>query len=262
MVISHPGPSLTARIYPPLLTFLGAAAVLEGASRLHLIGKSFPPVTQDVAALARDFGHRTFWVSFLQTMQGWFIGLAIAVVAGVLIGVVVGVSPLMYRATRPLIEFLRPIPSVALIPLVVLLYGLGMTSKLFLIVFASVWPILIQTTYGVREPDDTAINTARVLGIRRLRTTVSVTLRAAMPLISTGVRIASTIALMLAIIAELVIGSPGLGNAVNLARSAGQFDRMYGLIICTGLIGWLLNSLFMALERRVLWWHGPYRRYI
>lgn len=262
MATLNPSAGMIARLYPPLLTFLGAAALLEAASRLHLVGKSFPPVTQDLAALAGDLVRKTFWVSVLQTLEGWFVGLCIAVVAGVLIGVIVGVSPLIYRATRPLIEFLRPIPSVALIPLVVLLYGLGMTSKLVLIVFASVWPILIQTTYGVREPDDTAINTARVLGIGRLRTTMSITLRAAMPLISTGVRIASTIALMLAIIAELVIGSPGLGNAVNLARSAGQFDRMYGLIICTGLIGWLLNSVFMALERRVLWWHGPYRRYI
>ena len=179
--------------------------------------------------------------------------------AGVPVGLLVGSSRWAYRALRVPIEFLRPIPSVALIPLAVLIYGTGLESKVFLAAFASFWPLLIQTIYGVQDVDPVATDTARSFGLGRLARLYRVTVPSAVPYIATGIRISSAVALILAVTAELVIGSDGLGQAINLARSGGNIDLMYALIIATGLLGWVLNIGATAIERRVLHWHPSQR---
>ena len=169
---------------------------------------------------------------------------------------------MLYHAFRPAIEFLRPIPSVALIPLAILVYGTGLQSKVFLVAFASIWPLLIQTIYGARDLDPIALETARSFRIRRSDRILRVTLMGAVPYIATGLRISSATALILAITAELIVGSAGLGREINIARQGGAVDIMYALIVTTGLVGWGLNSLFAAGERRVLHWHPSHREAI
>ena len=167
---------------------------------------------------------------------------------------------MLYHAFRPAIEFLRPIPSVALIPLAILVYGTGLQSKVFLVAFASIWPLLIQTIYGARDLDPIALETARSFRIRRSDRILRVTLMGAVPYIATGLRISSATALILAITAELNVGSAGLGREINVARSSGAVELMYALIITTGLLGWLLNIATTHAERRVLHWHPSQRQ--
>jgi ABC-type nitrate/sulfonate/bicarbonate transport system permease component len=176
------------------------------------------------------------------------------------VGLLLGFNQMLYHAFRPAVEFLRPVPSVALIPLAILVYGTGLQSTVFLVAFASTWPLLIQTIYGARDLDPVALETARSFRIRRRDRVLRVTLMGAIPYIATGLRIASATALILAITAELIIGSPGLGREINIARQGGAADLMYALIVTTGLLGWGLNSLFAAGERRVLHWHPSQRR--
>jgi ABC-type nitrate/sulfonate/bicarbonate transport system permease component len=157
------------------------------------------------------------------------------------------------------IEFLRPIPSVALIPLAVLVYGTGLESKVFLAVFASFWPLFVQTLYGVQDVDPVVTDTARSFGLGRFERIWRIRLPAAVPYIATGVRISSAVALILSVTAELVIGSAGLGRSISVAQSGGAIDVMYALIIATGILGWLLNILATRGERRVLHWHPSQR---
>jgi ABC-type nitrate/sulfonate/bicarbonate transport system permease component len=187
------------------------------------------------------------------------IALALATAIAVPAGIVIGSSRLLYRALRGVIEFLRPIPSVALIPLAILIYGSGLESKVFLATFASVWPLLMQTLYGVQDVDPVATDTARSFGFGRTSRLLRVTLPSAVPYIATGVRISAAVALILCVTAELVIGSPGLGREINLARQGEAVDLMYALIIATGLLGWGLNAIFAWSERRVLHWHASQR---
>ena len=175
------------------------------------------------------------------------------------LGLLIGSSRWAYRALRVPIEFLRPIPSVALIPLAVLIYGQGLQSKVFLAAFASFWPLLIQTIYGVQDVDPVATDTARSFGLGRAERIWRVTVPSAVPYIATGIRISSAVALILAVTAELVIGAAGLGREINVARSGGNLDVMYALIVATGLLGWLLNLATSAGERRVLHWHPSQR---
>jgi ABC-type nitrate/sulfonate/bicarbonate transport system permease component len=166
---------------------------------------------------------------------------------------------LLDRALRAVIEFLRPIPSVALIPLAVLVWGTGLESKVFLAAFASTWPLLMQTLYGVQDVDPIATDTARSFGFSRSQRLLRVTLPSAVPYIATGVRISAAVALILAVTAELVIGAPGLGREINLARQGGAVDLLYALIAVTGLLGWGLNAGLTRVERRVLHWHPSHR---
>ena len=195
----------------------------------------------------------------LNTLQGWALGLGLAILLAVPAGILVGSSALAYRALRVPIEFLRPIPSVALIPLAVLVYGTGLESKVFLAVFASFWPLFVQTMYGVQDVDPVVTDTARSFGLGRFERIWRIRLPAAVPYIATGVRISSAVALILAVTAELVIGSAGLGRSISVAQSGGAIDVMYALIIATGMLGWLLNILATRGEKRVLHWHPSQR---
>jgi ABC-type nitrate/sulfonate/bicarbonate transport system permease component len=245
------------------LPWIGVASVLvlfELLSRSELISsRSLPPVTEWAQALLDVVGEESFWTAVGNTLQGWALGLGIASAIAIPLGIVLGSSRLLYRALRAVIEFLRPIPSVALIPLAVLVWGTGLSSKVFLAAFASTWPLLMQTLYGVQDVDPVSTDTARSFGFGRVQRLLRVTLPSAVPYIATGVRISSSVALILAITAELVIGSAGLGREINLARQGGAIDLMYALIVVTGLLGWALNAVLARVERRALHWHPSYR---
>jgi ABC-type nitrate/sulfonate/bicarbonate transport system permease component len=234
--------------------------VLELLTRGEVISpRYFPPPSEMFAALFDELGTSEFWSAVGSTLQGWALGLGIAALIAIPLGIVIGSSRLLYRSLRAVIEFLRPIPSVALIPLAVLIYGSGLESKVFLAAFASTWPLLMQTLYGVQDVDPVATDTARSFGFSRPQRMLRVTLPSAVPYIATGVRISAAVALILAVTAELVIGSPGLGREINIARQSEATDIMYALIVATGLIGWLINALFARGERRVLHWHPSQR---
>lgn len=236
-------------------------SALELASRTGLLPRQwFPPVTEMYVELAGLVVGVPLWVEVGRTLGGWAAGLLLATVLAVPAGMLLGASALAFRQVRVVIEFLRPVPSVALIPLAVLVLGTGLETKVFLVAFATFWPILFQTIYGVQDVDPVATDTARSYGLGPLARFGQVTLPSAAPYIATGLRIASAIALVLAVTAELVIGAPGLGQAIVVAQSGGAITLMYALIIATGLLGWALNAVFSAGERRLLHWHPAQRR--
>jgi ABC-type nitrate/sulfonate/bicarbonate transport system permease component len=235
-------------------------ALLELVVRVGIIpSRYFPPMTTTFATLFKQLGEGSFWKAVLQTLEGWALGLGIAAVVAIPLGMLIGSNMYVYRGLRPIIEFLRPIPSVALIPLAILIYGTGMQSKVFLAAFASTWPLLIQAIYGVRDLDPVQRETAQSFRIPLKDRLLKVSLPGAIPYIATGLRISSATALVLVVTAELVIGAPGLGRAINTARAGGVPDLMYALTIATGLLGWGLNVLLSAVERRALHWHPSHR---
>ena len=239
---------------------LGFLATWELIPRLGIIDERYlPPASEVIAALALDFSLTAFWVSVGETMTAWFLGLVIAVVLAVLLGFIIGSSSFLRKATNSTVEFLRPIPSVALIPLAVLLFGVKIESSLMLITYAAFWQVLIQVLYGVADVDMVASNTARTYGLGWVARIRYVVFPTALPYLMTGVRLAATVALVLAITAELVIGSPGLGREIALAQSGGAISGMYALVLATGLIGVLINVLMRFIEKKTLSWHSSVR---
>jgi ABC-type nitrate/sulfonate/bicarbonate transport system permease component len=234
--------------------------VLELLPRVGVVSDQYlPPFSEMIRALVTDLGQSSFWSAFADTVQAWAIGLAIAMVLGVGVGLLIGPSPWMRSLTASTIEFLRPIPSVALIPLVVLIYSTGIESKLVLVVYAAFWQVLIQVLYGVQDLDPIARQTARSYRLGALSRVRNVLWPTALPYVMTGFRLAATVALVLTITVELVIGAPGLGNEIAVARSSSAVPQMYALVIVTGILGVLVNLLARLLERRLLSWHPSMR---
>ncbi|MFE5917460.1 ABC transporter permease [Streptomyces sp. NPDC002285] len=241
----------------------GLAAFLalgEAVPRLGLVKEAyFPPTSRIAGALADEVTDSAFWSALGDTLTGWALGLAIASCAGIVVGVVVSVVPYLREVTASTIEFLRPIPSVALIPLAVLLYGTELRSVLLLVVYASFWQVLIQVLYGVQDVDPVADETARSYGLGTWARIRHVLWPTALPYVMTGVRLAAAVALILAITAELVIGAPGLGKLIGVAQASQAVPEMYALIVVTGLLGLLINVGARTVERRALAWHQSVR---
>lgn len=221
--------------------------------------KYLPPPTAVFGKLASDLGEQRFWIALADTMLTWLIGLALATVLAVVLGTIIGLSGLLRRATRTTVEFLRPIPSVALIPLAVLMFGIHREAALVIVVWATFWQIFIQVLYGVADIDTVARDTARSFGLGTMARLRYVVLPTTLPYLSTGLRLGGAVALILAITSELVIGNPGLGVLLNLSRSAGDTVGVFALVVVAGLIGLLINLVFRAIERRVLSWHHTVR---
>jgi ABC-type nitrate/sulfonate/bicarbonate transport system permease component len=239
----------------------GFALVLEIVPRTGLVSPHYlPPFSDITLALFKEAMTATFWIALGATLQAWAIGLAISLIAGVVIGIVVGSSHLLRTLTRSTIEFLRPIPSVALIPLAVLLFGSQIESTLILVVYASFWQVLIQVLYGVQDVDPVARETARSYGLGRLAQIRYVTWPTTLPYLMTGVRLAAAVSLILAITSEVAIGTHGLGKEISDTESGGAVAIMYAYVIVTGIIGVILNLGARTLERRVLAWHPSIRR--
>lgn len=254
------------RRFRPRNALLGIAGIVlflafwEIASRTGLVNSTYlPPPSDVIPQLFRVATFPDFWVAVGDTLLAWGLGMIIALVLSCVLGVVIGLSPFLRRATHSTVEFLRPIPSVALIPLAVLLFGIRIESTLLLVVYAAFWQIFIQVLYGVADVDQVAMSTGRSYGFSAWQRIRDIVFPTALPYVMTGVRLASAIALILAITAQLIIGTPGLGSEIAFAQNAGNYATMYALTIATGLLGVLINLGARALERRLLSWHTSVR---
>lgn len=255
--------TVAARLVPALAMLLSVAAFLalwQFVSRAGLISE------QDLPAMSTTFRElwsmmhtRDFWAAFGQTVRGWALGLGIATGLAVPLGILLGSSQFALRAFRIPIEFLRPIPSAALIPLLFLTLGTTLKSEVFLAAFGAFWPLLVQTIYGVRDVDPVAIDTARSFGVGRFERLYRIKLPSAIPYIATGLRISSAVSLILAFTAELFMGTGGLGQIMNVSESFGQTVQVYALALATGFLGLAIYVVFAAIERRALRWHPSQR---
>lgn len=243
-----------------LAGILGFLALWEVVPRSGIVSPDYlPPASQVLAALAERLMQAPFWTAVGDTLIGWGLGLGIAFIAATAIGFIVGSVPTLRAFTTSTVEFLRPIPSVALIPLAVLLYGIDIGSTLLLVIYASFWQIYIQVLYGVADVDPVADETARSYGLGRLSRIRYVLWPSALPYLMTGLRLGAAIALILAITAQLIIGTPGLGQQIAVAQASGAIASVYALVVATGALGVAVNFGVRMLERRALRWHTSVR---
>lgn len=210
-------------------------------------------LTTSVALLSQS----TFWSAVGDTVWMTAAGLLIAIALGLILGVSMGLSRLVYQALDPMIQFLRPVPPVVLLPLVLLLLGPTPQLGIVLAAFTALWPILTQTLVGVTSVDHVAKDTARALRLPWLLVQRRIVLPSALPAIATGVRIAGSSALMLAVGVGLLGGAPGLGRLILQAQQAGLGTLVFGIIIWSGVMGLLLSALLSLLERVLTRGHRP-----
>jgi NitT/TauT family transport system permease protein len=208
-----------------------------------------------VVELATD---TSFLADVAATLMAWAAGLLLAVAAAVPAGVALGSIAWLGTASRGVVELLRPIPSVALLPLAIIMFASTTNVKISLVVYAATWPILVNTLYALRDVDPLAKETLRSFGFGPLSVLWRVTLPSALPFIATGVRVAASVGLIVVISAELFAGGEsGLGTYLIETQSAGgHTDFLLAGAIWAGLLGLAINAILVAAERRAFRWHA------
>lgn len=242
-----------------LLGALGVVSALgawEAVSRLGIVPEtSLPPASQTLQRLAVELGRPETWLGTVQTLAQAGVSVAICIALAVPLGILIGRVPLADRYTRSTIDFLRSVPGIALVPLLLLFIGAKPEMVISLAVFVAFWPLLIQTIEGARSVEPLALEMARAFRLGRARTLRRIVLPATTPQIITGLRMAITICLLVTVGAQLLSGAPGLGQQIAIANTKGDGLGVYAIGIWTGVLGILVNLALRAVEKRVLSWH-------
>lgn len=226
-----------------LITALGLIGTVLLPSPIEVV-IAFAHMAGD-GSLAKHVG-----VSLLRVLEGFTLALAIAVP----IGVLMGSSQFARGLIEPIVELLRPIPPIAVIPLAILWFGIDELSKVFIITYGAFFPILLNTIAGFQEVDRMHIRAAQALGAGRTEIFRDVILRSAFPFIVIGARLGMGMAFIVLVAAELIASSAGLGYLINDARYSFRTDQIFLGMACIGVLGFLLNKALIETERRLLKW--------
>ena len=215
----------------------------------------YPPLTDVLSTFADTWLFERVGSDVVPSLSRMAAGFAIACVAGIAGGMALGSSRRLRLATDPVLQFLRAVPPPALIPFGIVVLGTGTTMKVFLIAFVCVWPVLLNTLDGVRGVEPTLRDTSRVYGIPLRDRVRHVLLPAASPQIFAGMRTSLSLALLLKVISEMVASRNGIGYFVLQSQRTFAIPEMWSGILLLGLLGYALNAVFVAIERRALRWH-------
>jgi len=222
--------------------------------------KFFPRLSTILVTFRRMWLFDQFGTNVVPSLERIAIGFAIAVVAGVALGIPLGLSRWARVWAMPHIEWWRAMPPPALLPIsIVLLHSIGNTQKIAFIAFFCVFPILLNTIDGVRGIDPTLVETARSYGVPRHERIGRLVLPAALPQIVAGMRTSVSLAVIMMVLAEYFSSTSGVGYVLLISKNTFQLAPMWAAIVLIGLLGYLLNVLFLLFERRVLAWHRGWR---
>ena len=247
---------LDSRVYGLLL--IGALISLwELSARAGWIVSAYwPPVSHILAAAVAQFAGGEILLSLAATLRRAAIGYIAGSAAGITLGIVLARNRLLRYALLPLIEIVRPMPTPAVIPPLILFLGVDDALKIFIVALASFFPVFTNSFAGVAAIDDTLIQTARTFRTSALRLLYGVVFPATLPAIAAGLRTATSLALVVAVLSEMIAGSSGIGYYLVETQYAMRPDLMYAAVFYLAVTGYALNRIFLALEARLIPWMG------
>ncbi|QDQ10032.1 ABC transporter permease subunit [Streptomyces spectabilis] len=248
------------RLAPLWRGLVGATALALGFEVFARLGpvdrQLLPPSSVILPKTARLLVDAEFLGEVGHTLRAVLTGIGLACAVAVPAGLLLGSYALLTKALTPIVESLRSVPGIAIIPLLVLVLGQGARMEATLVAFVTAWPLLFNTMYGVRGADRVAVETARSFRVGTLTTWWRVVLPGALPLVLTGLRVALSTGLTVAVAAEIAVGTQhGIGHVILAASHAGfHADVVFAAVTVAGILGFLLNSVTEALSRRVTAW--------
>lgn len=251
------------RHIPPLAWQVGTIGILLATWQWAAVNYPAPhlPALQNVAA-----GYLRLWQgdllqsAIVPSMTRLAVGLFFAIVIGCIAGITLGYLRAVDPWIRPVLEYLRFIPAVAILPAALLFFGPTDSMRIFVIGFGSIFPVLIAAIDGARRVDPMLLDVARINGLSIWERLLRVILPAALPSIFAGVRIALSIALVMMVISELIAADNGLGFYILRNQRLFQTANVYAGVLTIGTIGLTLTLALLAVERSVLSWHRGWRR--
>lgn len=216
---------------------------------------SLPTPVQVLEALIGLVQTSTYWLALGKTISVWALGLAVCALIGIPLGLLIGASLSATRSTRWIIDFFRTIPTIALLPLVLLMYGTTIRMEIILIILSAVWPLMIQAMYAVKQLEPLHKWVVRVFRLTRMDRIRFLWIPSISLFISTGLRLSATMALLMTVAAEYIGGAPGLGAELSAMEQAFRRPEVFAYTITAGALGLLINSIVVLFQRKVLWWH-------
>lgn len=239
--------------YLGLLTMLVLVGLWEALVRSGLLEYQFLPAPSAIAgSVGTLLSSGDLTASVAHTLQVTLLGWLLAAVIGIGLGLVLGLSGTAWRWSMASIEVTRAIPPVSLVPVALLVFGFSIRMELTIIAFASAWPVLVNSIYGMRNVRAELLDVASMLRLSRLTRIKKILLPAAMPSIIVGLRLALSLSLVLAVVAEMIGNPSGLGNALVRSQQALQPEEMFAYVFAIGLLGIGLNSAFGHLAARIM----------
>lgn len=227
----------------------------EVAPRIGLVDRTFlVPFSEAVKALIELAKDGQLWDNTRASLVRSLSGFLIAIGAGVPLGLLIGWYRPVSEILGPLLELFRNTAAPALLPVFILLLGIGETSKIAIVVYACTWPILLNTISGVRTVDPVLIKSARSMSLPPHRLFAKVILPASLPTVFTGIRLAGASSILVLVAAEMVGAKAGLGYLVNASQQNFAIPDMYAAIIAVAVVGLVFNHLLVLLERRLTRW--------
>ena len=247
--------SLAWKIFKPAAAILAFLAVWEIAPRIGLVDKVFlPPFGQVAETFITLVGNGQLWEHVSASLSRALLGFVIAVAVAIPLGIAIAWYRPVAEFLNPILELFRNTAALALLPVFILILGIGETSKVALVVYASTFPILLNTISGVRTVDPLLIKSARSLGLSPVRLFQKVILPASVPTIFTGLRMAAASSILVLIAAEMVGAKAGLGYLITASQLNFQIPEMYAGIVTIALVGLAFNGVIVAVERRLSRW--------
>jgi len=226
----------------------------------HAHSPKFPRLSTILVDFRKEWLFAQFGTHVVPSLERIGLGFAIGTAVGVLLGVPIGLSPLLRRLALPHIEYWRAMPPPALLPIsVVLLRSIGNLQKVSFIAFFCLFPVLLNTIDAVRGLDPTLVDTARSFRVPWPQWIGRMVLPAALPQIVAGMRNSLALAVIMMVLSEYFAATNGVGYVLLISKNTFQLGPMWAAIVLIGLLGYLLNALFLLVERRVLAWHRGWR---
>lgn len=236
-------------------------ALWELSARLGwVVSTNWPPLSAVLAAGWRDIATGELPARLLGTLARMAGGFAIGTLLGVAAGFAMAASRIVQRTLGPLVELVRPIPVPAIIPPLILFLGIDDAMKLAIVALTAFFPVAVATQQGARQVEPALLGVARTLGVPRGRAFLAITVPATAPFILAGCRVGLALALVVAVVGEMIAGDSGLGHYLVLMQFAVRAEEMYAAILLLAVVGYALNRAFLAIERRLLFWYSAAAR--
>lgn len=249
MRISRKATFIIAEVVTTALLITAAWIYLDGDR-----GYAWTSVPKMLEAFREAWIFDRFMSDIVPSLIRLIAGYAVAVIIGVGLGVLFGISRTARLMSQPIVSLLRSTPAVALIPLSIVLFGVETGQKVAIIAFVCCWPIVLNTADGIASLDRTMLLSARTYGVTGLQLVREVILPGISPRIFAGMRVSLSLAILLLVTSEMVAASSGIGFFVWQAQVKFSIPDMWAGIILLGLLGYGFNALFTVIERRVCRW--------
>lgn len=221
----------------------------------HLVSPIFfPSPLRALAVLQRRLADGSLWLPLAATSLRMIVGWLLASAIGIILGAAIGSSSLARDLLNPTLEFIRPLPASAVIPVAILFLGLSNEMSVTVVAFGAIWPVLLASVHGFSSVSSELTNVSQVLGFGRWDFLRKIAFPSALPDIVAGLRVSLAVALILAVVTEMQSSLAGLGWEIFSAQRFYRSADLYAGLVLLAVLGSIANHLILLLERRVLRW--------